>query len=246
MTYDDLWERLRRWRPSRFDRLAFLALVLGALALAGKAWFDAHPEVNPWAPLALDDPDGWATRNKLAALRSDPAECRAVLARSEVAFTQLAPAGEGTCARPDRIVLPEHPLSPDTPPTTCAVAAGFERWLERVVRPAAEETLGSSLVRIEHLGAYSCRRLYGRASGDWSEHATGNAIDIAAFVLANGDRISVLSDWQGEGDAAVFLRQVRDGACGSFATVLSPDYNAAHRDHLHLDQQVRGWGGVCR
>ena len=33
-----------------------------------------------------------------------------------------------------------------------------------------------------------------------------------------------------------------------FATVLSPDYNAAHRDHLHLDQAARGaWGWrACR
>ena len=41
---------------------------------------------------------------------------------------------------------------------------------------------------------------------------------------------------------------VRDGACDLFATVLSPDYNAAHADHLHFDQAMRGamgWRG-CR
>jgi hypothetical protein len=36
---------------------------------------------------------------------------------------------------------------------------------------------------------------------------------------------------------------VRDGACLFFDGVLSPDYNAAHRDHLHLD---RGRYRYCR
>jgi hypothetical protein len=68
-------------------------------------------------------------------------------------------------------------------------------------------------------------------------------------VLEDGRRISVLGDWgdeEEEDDEAVFLHRVRDGACGIFGTVLSPDYNEAHRDHLHLDQAARGWGGFCR
>ena len=47
-------------------------------------------------------------------------------------------------------------------------------------------------------------------------------------------------DWPAGGPKAAFLRDVRDGACGLFATVLSPDYNAAHADHLHFDQAARG------
>ena len=246
MNRDDLLSRARQWRPSRFDRMAIVVLVAAAIVLAGKGWLDAHPEMNPWAPLTLDDPDGWATREKLADLRADRGECRAVLDRSDVAFTTLEPAGEGSCLRADRLVLSDIPLRPKVPPTTCAVAAGLERWLDRSVRPAARDTLGSPLARVEHLGAYSCRRLYGRSTGGWSEHATGNAIDIAAFVLEDGRRISLLADWDGEDAEAEFLRHVRDGACETFGTVLSPDYNAAHRDHLHLDQQARGWGGVCR
>jgi len=234
-----------RMRFSPFDNLAVWALVVGALLLAGKGWLDAHPESNPWAPLDLRDPPGWATARKIADLRGNPAECRAVLERSDVAFRALDPAGQEACARPDRTVLSDYPLAPGRPPTTCMVAAGLELWLNRSVRPAAEE-LGSPVARIEHYGAYSCRRLYGRDSGPWSEHATGNAIDIAGFVLEDGRRVSVLGDWEGDDAEAIFLRRVRNGACQSFGTVLSPDYNAAHRDHLHLDQQARGFGGVCR
>ena len=78
------------------------------------------------------------------------------------------------------------------------------------------------------------------------EHATGNAIDIAAFVTEDGRRISILQGWNGDGAEARFLRRVRDEACGVFGTVLSPDYNEAHRDHLHFDQAARGFGSFCR
>ena len=234
-------------RIGRFvgDRRVIAVLVLAALIVAGRAWLAEHPEHDPWAPLDLRDPPGWATMTKLQALRDDVPQCRAVLERSEVAFTALDPQGEGECARPDRTRLDAYPLSPSSPPTTCSVGIALELWRTDSLEPAAQEIFGSDIARIEHLGAYSCRRLYGRDSGAWSEHATGNAIDIAGFVLEDGTRISVLGDWEGDDDEARFLRRVRDGACDAFATTLSPDYNAAHADHFHLDMTPR-WSGVCR
>ena len=229
----------------RAARRALFALVPLLLAIAGWQWLQNHPQHNPWAPLDLRDPPGWATRTKLARLKEDVGACRAVLARSDIVFTALDAAGEGECARPDRTRLGDYPLSPDTPPVTCPVAIALELWRRDSVAPAARRILGSDIARIEHLGAFSCRRMYGASEGRWSEHATGNAIDIAGFVLEDGRRISVLGDWDGEGTEARFLREVRDGACKSFATVLSPEYNAAHADHFHLDQDGR-WSGVCR
>lgn len=237
--------RTRSNKHFRAARLAIIALVLLTGAIAGWQWLLVHPQHNPWAPLDLRDPPGWATRTKLARLKGDVDECRAVLARSDVAFTALPAAGEGDCARTDRTRLGEYPLAPDTPAVTCPVAAALEIWRRDSVAPAARHILGSELARIEHLGAFSCRRMYGGAEGPWSEHATANAIDIAAFVLEDGRRISVLKDWDGMEAEKRFLRTVRDGACGSFATVLSPEYNAAHADHFHLDQDDR-WAGVCR
>lgn len=229
-----------------FDRLMLASLIALLMFAGARAWLDAHPEHDPWSPLHLEDPDGWATRQKLASLRTDPQACRAVLERSEVPFTSLDPVGEGACRRMDRLRLEDAPLAPSPPPTTCAVAAAFERWMELGVQALAGEILGSPVARIEHLGAYSCRRLYGRASGNWSEHATGNAIDISAFVLEDGRRITLQGNWFGEDEAALFLKAARNAACENFGTVLSPDYNAAHADHFHLDQQSRGFGGVCR
>ncbi|MBO9518925.1 MAG: extensin family protein [Porphyrobacter sp.] len=235
----------RRIGRFRLDRLLLVALIVLGLLIAGRGWLAEHPEHDPWAPLNLNDPPGWATQRKLAALRSDPAECRAVLERSEVAFRALPPEGKGACRREDRTVLVDAPLAPTPPAATCAVGAALELWL-RDVQAAAELNLQSRVARIEHFGTYSCRRLYGRDSGPWSEHATGNAIDIAAFVLDDGRRISVVGDWSGSGAEAVFLHQVRDRACSVFGTVLSPDYNSAHVDHLHFDQEARGFGVVCR
>ena len=228
------------------DGLAISLLVGGALLLAARGWLAEHPQHDPWAPLDLNDPPGWATGRKLAALRTDPAECRTVLERSGIAFTALPAAGEGPCRRLDRTVLTETPLAPDAPVATCAIGAAMVLWLRDGVQPAAAELLDTRVTKVEHFGAYSCRRLYGRDSGPWSEHATGNAVDIAAFVLADGRRISVASDWDRGNADAEFLRRARNAACEVFGAVLSPDYNDAHADHMHFDQASRGFGGVCR
>lgn len=235
----------RRIGRFRTDRAIIVLLIFAALPIAGWRWIKDHPEHDPTAPLDLNHPVGWATAGKLEALKDDVANCRAVLERSGVTHAVLDPAGEGACARPDQTRLTDYPLAPDTPPVTCPAAAALELWRSKTLAPAAQEIFGSGIARIEHLGAYSCRRTYGSAEGPWSEHATANAIDIAAFVLDDGRRISLLADWDGEGEEARFLRRARDGACQWFSTVLSPDYNAAHADHFHLDQSPR-WSGVCR
>ena len=243
---ENRWQISRRTGRLRADRRVLLAIVLAALGLAAWQWLQDHPQHNPWAPLDLRDPPGLATSAKLSALADDPAQCRAVLERSEVAFSALPPAGEGACRRDDRLTLGDAPFAAPDPVTTCPVAVATHLWLLDSVQPAAQATFGQGVARIEHYGAFSCRRLYGRDEGPWSEHATGNAVDIAAFVLDDGRRISVLGDWSGEAEEAQFLRTVRDGACKGFSTVLSPDYNAAHRDHFHLDRAPRRIGGLCR
>lgn len=234
--------------PGRFlfDRRLIVLMVLATLALAARAWLHEHPQHNPWAPLALAHPAGWATGAKIAALRDDVPACHAVLERGGVDFSALPPAGEGACLRADRTVLADTLLAPASPQMTCPTATGLTLWLRHSVEPAAREVLGSPLARIEHMGTWNCRRIGGGEQGQWSEHATGNAIDVAAFVLEDGRRISVLAGWESAPEEQAFLRRVRDGACPWFATVLSPDYNAAHADHLHLDQADRMVGGVCR
>jgi hypothetical protein len=125
---------------------------------------------------------------------------------------------------------------------TCPLATNFAAWARYGVQPAARMILGSPIVRIETMGTYNCRKIAG--SAQLSEHAHGNAVDVSAFLLADGRRISVINNWNGNTQAAQFLRVVRASACKRFNTVLSPDYNAAHHDHLHFD--MGGRGGFCR
>lgn len=235
-----------------FDSFAISLLTLAGVVFAGQAWLRDHPEHNPWAPLSLADPPGWATEFKFTELRKDRAVCSAFLDRSEINAAPLPPTGSGACRREDRHVLAgpaqaDVMIVPRGAQATCAVDAGFAWWLRHGVQPAAHSILGSPVVGIEHFGTMSCRRIGGSSNGQWSEHAQGNAIDVSVFVLADGRRISVRTDWKSGGVASAFLHAVRDRACRSFATVLSPDYNAAHADHLHLDQARRasGWR-VCR
>ena len=127
-------------------------------------------------------------------------------------------------------------------PVACPLANTFAGWARYGVDRAARQILGSPLVRIETMGSYACRNVGG--SSRRSAHATAEAIDVAAFVLADGRRVSVLGDWSsGAPREREFLRVVFDSACKRFGTVLGPDYNAAHRDHLHVEL---GGGGYCR
>ncbi|MEO0590137.1 MAG: extensin family protein [Pseudomonadota bacterium] len=119
-------------------------------------------------------------------------------------------------------------------PVKCGTAKAFGAWARYGVDRAARQILGSSLMRIETMGSYACRNIAG--STRRSAHATGNAIDVSGFVLADGRRIDLKSDWDG-GTAAEreFLRIVHKSACKRFGTVLGPEYNAAHKDHFHLE-----------
>ncbi|HEY0043944.1 MAG TPA: extensin family protein [Allosphingosinicella sp.] len=127
---------------------------------------------------------------------------------------------------------------------TCPLARQFGRWVREAVQPAAKAWLDSQVVRIESFGTYSCRPVNGRAGAKLSEHGRSNAVDIAAFVLANGRRVTVKDGWNG-GDENVrnFLRAAHKSGCRRFAIGLGPDSDAYHRDHLHFDM---GRGPYCR
>jgi hypothetical protein len=131
---------------------------------------------------------------------------------------------------------------------TCPLAANFAAWAKHAVLPAGKQYLGSDVVRIETFGTYSCRNVNGGRSGKLSEHAFGNAVDVSAFVLRDGRRISVLSGWRGNPDEREFLRRLHQSACKRFGTVLGPDYNSAHANHFHFDmgKTMKDGSSYCR
>lgn len=250
----------RAWRTGRRG----IALALWTVLLIGAAYGlylfgRSHPEDLPWTDLDLAQPVGLFTRSKLVGLHDDFPQCRILMERAGVAF-EAAPvitAEGGQCGYANGVRLLEAgarttPFNPNSPAVQCQVAAAIALWEWHVVQPAARRHMKTSVAGYDQLGSYNCRRMYGRPDGAWSEHATANAIDISGFRFADGRRVTLKGDWNGTGpDAAAkaaFLREVRDGACDLFPTVLSPDYNAAHADHFHLDQAERGAmrGGACR
>jgi hypothetical protein len=230
-----------------------LVVVAAIMALIVRDYARTHPQDVPWTALNLDDPIGQFTVRKLVRLRSDPALCRALLAQAHSGDVAVPARRSGEqCGYSDgmRLVASSRNAVTFSPGvvTSCPVAAALQIFEAQIVQPAALRHYGTRVRSIDHAGSYSCRRLYGRSEGAYSEHATANAFDLMGFRLNDGRRISVLRDWRTADKDAAFLRDVRDGACRLFATVLSPDYNAAHADHLHLDQAQRGaiGGSVCR
>jgi hypothetical protein len=203
------------------------------------------PLWNPFVPLDASAEPNFLTRYKLARLTTDPVQCQAVLSQTSMKFTLLPDETTGeACGFANAVRVSRTTADIGSAfPLSCRAAVSLALWERHALQPAAEAHFGSTVARIEHFGSYSCRNVYGRPAATRSRHATAEAWDVAGFVLSDGRRIRVLGDWNGDDPNAVFLRDVRNGACRYFDTVLSPDYNAAHADHLHLD---RGPSSICR
>src|SRR5262245_11356642 len=121
----------------------------------------------------------------------------------------------------------------------CPIVSMLDRWFAESVQPAAQRWFGTRVVEIKQISAYSCRGMNGNPHAHISEHAFGNALDIAAFTLADGRRISVKGGWRGVPEEQGFLRDVQAAACQQFNTVLAPGSNAYHEDHIHVDLMRR-------
>jgi hypothetical protein len=222
-------------------------VALGLLALAiWRQWIRIPDAWSPFATLRIDDEPRLFTRLKLARLSRDGQLCRDVLSTATIEFARLSDRETGSgCRFQDAVRIDRTTAGVSKPFTlTCRAAVSLALWERHVVQPAALEYFGSAVIELEHFGSYACRNVYNRPNANRSRHSTADALDVAGFVLADGRRIRVLGDWSGHGaDESAFLHDVRNGACRFFDGVLSPDYNAAHRDHLHLD---RGSYRICR
>ncbi|MGO1304243.1 MAG: extensin-like domain-containing protein, partial [Sphingomonas parapaucimobilis] len=183
--------------------IGIVAMAMLALLLWG--WARRHPQDVPWVPLDLGQPVGMFTGRKLTALTQDRTQCLGLLDRAGIRYTALPTRSDGAqCGYDDAVRFSAGGARaigyrPATLGMSCPVAASLALWEWDTVQPAARELLGSEVVAIDHLGSYNCRRISGRSTSDWSEHARANAVDIAAFRLKDGRRISVLRDWKDQG-----------------------------------------------
>ena len=121
----------------------------------------------------------------------------------------------------------------------CPIVSALDRWLADSVQPAAMRWFGIRVVEIRQISAYSCRGMNGNSRAHISEHAFGNALDIAAFTLADGRTVTVKNGWRGMPEEQGFLRDIQAAACQQFNTVLAPGSNVHHYDHIHVDLMRR-------
>jgi len=230
-------------------------LTLGLCAAFALVNAFAPGQHLPWKPLDLSHPIGQATGAKVADFTlprtAAPEEitavtdaCIQVLREAGVTVERAEDKDDGGfCQVRGAVRITGGDVTPldGSPVMQCPLAVRYVIWDRQVLQPAAEAEFGSRVARINEVGTYSCRRIYGLTATDArpSEHARANALDIGSMTLVDGRKVSVLRDWDGTGPAGAegqsFLRRIRDGACRAFSTVLTPDYNEAHRNHLHLD-----------
>lgn len=218
--------------------VVLLSLLLAACASGGGR--DKQPPPRPAGsrPVTLNLPTSRETK-----------ACYADLSREEVRFSPLPDRDYGGGCQ---IVGALQLLDIGVPVTNlramrCGLARSFAAWVEHAVAPAAHQMLGSDLVRMESMGTYACRAVVGTkpsVAGRLSGHATANAVDVSGFVLQDGRRITIQTGWNSpDPNVRAFLRTIRASACRRFGTVLSPDYNAVHYNHLHIEDDHAGF---CR
>lgn len=228
--------------------IALLLWLAPALSTGPWRWPAAW---NPRAPLDIDAKPNFLTRYKLARLEREPALCFEALDAAGVDYRRLPDSAEAPgCRLHDAVRILRDRFAVSSPfALSCRAAVSLALWERHAVEPAAARQLQRRVVRLDHFGSYACRDIAGRDGAGRSRHATGDAVDIAGFILDGGQRVRVAADWGRDpaagsaGAEARFLREIHDGACRYFDVVLGPEYNTAHRDHFHLDL---GGGRACR
>lgn len=192
----------------------------------------------------VDQPIDGGTLSQVQRATRTLEQCQAELAAARVTFSPTPDrVNSETCGLTAAGVLgPDMGtvarMNPGDVTMTCALAAAVSVWRRQSLEPAARELLGSDVVQIDHMGVYACRSVNnGQPNTRPSAHSRAAALDFSGVRLRDGRRITVRQDWNGTGPEAAFLRRIRDDACRVFGTTLSPDYNAQHHDHLHLEAE---------
>nr|WP_257624472.1 extensin family protein [Enterobacter cloacae] len=217
-----------------------IVIILVAVATVGYRWLPSY--YNPFTPLTLDDPPGKITQYKLR--RLTPEACASLLSQAnQKALIRTQPVADSAGACPLHNVVRVRDFGPVSLNSSflasCPLALSSALFVSQQARPLTKTWTGSELTRIEHLGSYACRNIYHRPDARRSEHASAEALDISAFQLANGERVTILRGWRST-KTQPWLQALLTASCGYYGNGLGPDYNAAHSNHFHLG--MRGFG----
>jgi hypothetical protein len=198
------------------------------------------PPFNPFPAIDLSKPHPWFIDWRLAALRGSTPMCAGTLKSPQIDAQPIADKIEDNgCGWTNGVSLSgAGGARIRYAAVTCEMAVGLALWLEHDVQPLAREMLGTSVASVQTFGSYSCRNIAGSRllRRVRSQHAYANAVDIAGFTLKDGRTLTLRRHWREETAEARFLHAVHQRACTYFRVALSPDFNAAHHDHFHLDR----------
>ncbi len=123
----------------------------------------------------------------------------------------------------------------------CQTAGALNNWVRQSARPNAA-FINKKLSELKVVASYACRNRNHKKGGKLSEHAKGNAVDIAGFKFTDGSDLSVKAAYY---KYKKYFQSVRRQACGPFGTVLGPGV-ALHDDHFHFDTASYRSGPYCK
>ncbi|SEP60249.1 Uncharacterized conserved protein [Devosia sp. YR412] len=200
----------------------------------------AEEEGAPETPAPEPEPIASTERDRVYQVA-----CPAVI-QGLVEAEMAPPLSEGICGEHSPLVvtavLSRGRMVPLSSPVTtnCQMASALPDWVADV-DGYAEAMLESRLASVDTGTSYMCRARNGGDEASISEHGFANAVDVTGFTLEDGRKIGVEADWaKATAPEGRLLRLAHDAACGGFMTVLGPEANAEHHDHLHLDLGCHG------
>ncbi|MFP9135676.1 extensin family protein [Devosia sp. XGJD_8] len=210
-----------------------------------------EPEPEP-APVAAPEPEPEPVAEpEPAPQRVYQVACPAVI-MGLVEAEMAPPLSEGICGEQSPLVvtgvMSRGRMVPFSSPVTtnCQMASALPDWVASV-DGYAEAMLESPLASVDTGTSYMCRNRNNGEGGFTSEHGFANGLDVIGFTLEDGRAITVDTDWiRAVAPEGRLLRLAHDAACGSFTTVLGPEANAEHSDHLHLDLGCHGESCTAR
>lgn len=224
------------FRKRMVQALVFcLALAVLVVFLAELRIIKLPDAIDPFGQPHLNAAYVWPNTARMSQLETDRRMCATALREVGMNSTFEPFESEGpACYKRDTVLVSRLSLAHLKPEATrCGIAARLYMWERAAVQPAAQRYFGESVSEITHFGSYNCRKI--RNSVHMSEHATANAFDISGVILKDGTAITVKRGWTAGGREAAFLHAIHNALCSYFNLTLSPDYNADHADHFHVD-----------
>ena len=176
---------------------------------------------------------------------ADTAACVSELTSQKVVFEQAGDVTQQGCKLIGAIKLKEVTTAFGTvvlsaePAMLCSFARQFSGWVRDTAAPLTLGYTGQRLARIETGPGFVCKARYDKPGAVPSEHAKGDALDIAAFVLADGRRVFVKQSAEDNPLTRDLVHALRMTACGYFTTVLGPG-EPGHEAHFHFDSGLHG------